>query len=43
VTREDLAEALGFRKTAAYKAMATDGKFGSLIEVTPDGLKEWKG
>ena len=36
-------EALGFRKTSAYKALAPDGKFGSLIEFTPDGLVEWKG
>jgi hypothetical protein len=36
-------QARGFRKTAAYKALAADGKFGSLIELTPDGLIEWKG
>ena len=36
-------EALGFRKTSAYKALAEDGKFASLIEFTPDGLIEWKG
>ena len=62
ITREDLAEALGygarpftrkeavgalealgFRKTAAYKALTPEGKFGSLIEYTPDGFMEWKG
>ena len=62
VTREDLAEALGygsrsftgkeavtalealgFGKTAAYKALAPGGKFGSLIEFYPDGLIEWLG
>jgi hypothetical protein len=36
-------EALGFRKTAAYKALSADGKFGSLIEFTPDGLMAWRG
>jgi hypothetical protein len=36
-------EAMGFRKTAAYKALTLDGKLGDLIEVTPDGLIEWKG
>lgn len=36
-------EALGFRKTAAYKALAEDGKFAGLIEFTPEGLIEWKG
>jgi hypothetical protein len=36
-------EALGFRKSAAYKALSVDGKFGSLIEFTTDGLIEWKG
>ncbi|HEY9172378.1 MAG TPA: hypothetical protein VI136_08860 [Verrucomicrobiae bacterium] len=36
-------EALGFRKTAAYKALSPDGKFGSLIEYTPDGLIGWNG
>jgi hypothetical protein len=34
---------MGFRKTAAYKALTLDGKLGDLIEVTPDGLIEWKG
>lgn len=36
-------EALGFRKSAAYKALSPDGKFGSLIEYTPDGLIGWNG
>jgi hypothetical protein len=36
-------EAIGFRKTAAYKALAEDGRFASFIEFTPDGLIEWKG
>ncbi|MFM2294367.1 MAG: hypothetical protein RLZZ350_780 [Verrucomicrobiota bacterium] len=36
-------EALGFRKTAAYRALSPDGKFASLIEFTADGLIEWKG
>lgn len=45
-TRKDAVaalEALGFRKTAAYKALARDGRFASMIELTPDGLIEWKG
>lgn len=36
-------EALGFRKTAAYKALSPSSKFSSLIGFTPDGLIEWKG
>ena len=36
-------ETLGFRKTSAYKALSPEGKFGSLIEFTPDGLVEWRG
>jgi hypothetical protein len=36
-------EALGFRKTAAYKALSHEGKFSSLMQLTPDGLVEWKG
>jgi hypothetical protein len=36
-------EALGFRKTSAYKALSPDGRFGSLIEITPDGLVAWNG
>ncbi len=33
-------EALGFRKTAAYKAMAADGKFASMLAFSPDGVVE---
>lgn len=36
-------ETLGFRKTAAYKALSADGKFAALIEFTSDGLIEWNG
>jgi hypothetical protein len=36
-------EALGFRKTAAYKALNSNGKFGAFIKFTPDGLVEWLG
>ena len=36
-------QALGFQKTAAYKALSRDGKFGELLKYTPDGLVEWKG
>ncbi len=36
-------ETLGFRKTAAYKALATDGKFASMLIFSPDGLIEWNG
>jgi hypothetical protein len=36
-------EALGFRKTAAYKALSGDGKFASLMTFSPDGLIEWNG
>ncbi len=36
-------QALGFRKTAAYKALSPGSKFGSLMEFTPDGLIGWKG
>ena len=35
--------ALGFRKTAAYRALSPGGKFGNLIEFSPNGLIEWKG
>jgi hypothetical protein len=35
--------ALGVRKTTAYKALAPDGKFASMLMLTPDGLIEWKG
>ena len=36
-------QALGFGKTAAYKGLSSDGRFGELLEHTPDGLIEWKG
>lgn len=36
-------ERLGFRKTAAYKALAVDGKFASMLAMSSDGLVEWKG
>jgi hypothetical protein len=36
-------QARGYRKTAAYKALLIEGKFGDLLEYTPDGLIEWKG
>ena len=36
-------EALGFRKTCAYKALSENSKFVHMIEFTPDGLIEWKG
>ena len=35
--------ALGFQKTAAYKAVSEGGRFRDLIEATSDGLIEWKG
>ena len=46
VTRKEAVEtlaALGFRKTAAYKALAEDGRFASLMTFSPDGLIEWNG
>ena len=36
-------QALGFGKTAAYKAFSPDGRFSKFIEITPDGLIEWRG
>ena len=36
-------QALGFGKTAAYKGLSPDGRFGDFLEHTPDGLIEWKG
>jgi hypothetical protein len=36
-------QSFGFGKTAAYKALSANSKFGSLLEFTPDGLIEWKG
>ena len=46
VTRREAVEALealGFGKTAAYKALAEDGKFSSLLTFLPDGHIEWNG
>ena len=44
LSRKEAASALeGLRKSAAYKAVAENGKFSTLIELTPDGLIEWKG
>ena len=46
LTRKEAVIALqesGFQKTAAYKALAKNSKFSSLMEFTPDGLIEWKG
>lgn len=36
-------QALGFRKTAAYKALSTEGRFAAMINTTEDGLVEWVG
>lgn len=36
-------QALGFGKTAAYKALSPDGRFAEFLAQTPDGLLEWKG
>jgi hypothetical protein len=36
-------QALGFKKTAAYKALSPDGRFGAFLEHSPDGLIEWQG
>jgi hypothetical protein len=36
-------DGVSFRRTAAYETLNLDGKPGALIEVTPDGLIEWKG
>jgi hypothetical protein len=36
-------EALGFRKTCAYRALSETSKFASLMEFSSDGLVEWKG
>jgi hypothetical protein len=36
-------QTLGFQKTAAYKALSPHGKFGELLEHTPDGLIAWQG
>lgn len=36
-------QALGFKKTAAYKALSADGKFAGLLEHSVDGSIEWIG
>ena len=36
-------QSLGFGKTAAYKAVSSDGRFHEFLEYTQDGLIEWKG
>ena len=36
-------QALGFHKTAAYRALSANGRFAEFIEIAPDGLIEWKG
>jgi len=36
-------EALGFKKTAAYRALSPEGRFAELIAQTSGGLIEWKG
>lgn len=46
VTRKECAaalEALGYRKSAVYNALAPQSRFLHLIETAPDGLIEWKG
>lgn len=36
-------QALGFKKTAAYKALSPEGRFVDLLEVSSDGSIEWIG
>lgn len=36
-------QALGFKKTAAYKALSPEGRFADLLEVSSDGSIEWIG
>lgn len=36
-------QALGFQKSAAYKALSPDSRFAELLEHTADGLVEWRG
>ncbi len=36
-------QALGFGKTATYKALSANSRFAEFIEIAPDGLIEWKG
>jgi hypothetical protein len=33
---------LGFGKTAAYKALQSDGRFNSWLQFAPDGIITWK-
>jgi hypothetical protein len=45
LTRQAAVAALkqfGFGKTAAYKALSTDGRFASLLLFAPDGMISWK-
>jgi hypothetical protein len=35
-------KAFGFSKTAAYKALATNGRFASWLQFAPDGIITWK-
>lgn len=46
VTRQEAVvalQALGFGKTAAYKALSPDGRFAEFLKIAPDGLIEWIG
>jgi hypothetical protein len=36
-------QSLGFKKTAAYKALSQDGRFADLLEHSADGSIEWQG
>ncbi len=36
-------QALGFKKTAAYKALSPEGRFADLLELSSDGSIEWIG
>jgi len=33
---------LGFGKTAAYEALAINGRFASWLKIAPDGIIDWK-
>jgi hypothetical protein len=35
-------KALGFRKTAAYEALAINGRFAPWLQFAPDGIITWK-
>ena len=39
----DALQTLGFKKTAAYKALSPEGRFSEFLEYTSDGLIEWAG